>query len=196
MIAVGDHHARHFVAHERRVAVAGQRPDPGHDGDAAVAPLGPGTAAGPRGRRPAGVMANSAPASTFCRKRSSSRRRSRAVGSSAHADHGEGLRVDGLAAQVDAAVQPPLHGRHADRIGVEHARGVRIIAQLGRIAGHEQEVANLAGRTGQQVGLHADQVAVAAAEMEDRLDLGLLLDPIGRRPAARAANWPGGRREC
>ena len=77
------------------------------------------------------------------------------------------------------AVEPPLHGRHADRVGVEHAGGVRIVAQLGRVAGDEQDVAHAAGRAGQQVGLHADQVAVAAAEVQDRLDAGLLLDALG-----------------
>ena len=139
-------------------------------------------------------MANSAPDSIFCRKRSISRLRSRAVGIEAHADHGEGLRIDRLPAQIDALVEPFLHGRHADRIGVEHAGGMRIVAQLRRVAGDEEDVPHAAGGAGQQVGLHADQIAVAAAEMQDRLDLGLAENPLGgdqRRNARRCAGPVG-----
>ena len=112
-----------------------------------------------------------------------------------HADHGERGRIDGLTAQVDAAVEPPLHRRHADRIGVEHARGVRIVAQFGRIAGDEEDVSHAAGRARQQVGLHADQVPIAAAKVQDRLDLGVAQNVFGRDERGQPG-WPGGRRGC
>ncbi len=90
--------------------------------------------------------------------------------------------------RIDAAVQAALDGGHADRIGVEHAGGVRIVAQLRWIAGDEEQVADSAGGAGQQVGLHADEVAVAAAEVEDCLDARLPLNVVrgNQRGDARA----------
>ncbi len=124
-------------------------------------------------------MANSAPDSIFCRKAVEFPLAIQGGGIEPHADHGEGLRIDRLPSQIDALVEPLLHGGHADGIGVENAGGVGVVAQLGRIAGDEEDIPHAAGRTGQEVGLHADQVAVAAAEMEDGLDLGHAEDPLG-----------------
>ena len=118
-----------------------------------------------------------------------------AVGSKPDADDGIGRRGDGLTADIESAVEPPLHGRHADRVGVEHAGGVRVVAQFRRVARDKQEVADAAGGAGQQVGLHADQVAVAATEVQHRLDVGLAENPL-RRDQRGNTGAGAGRREC
>ena len=56
------------------------------------------------------MTANSAPASTLRRKRSSSRSWSSAVGSRPTPITARGGRVDRLAAQVQTAIEPTLHG--------------------------------------------------------------------------------------
>lgn len=96
-----------------------------------------------------------------------------------------------MPAEVNAPVQPRLHRGHADRVGIEHAGGIWVVAYLGRVAGDEQEVANTAGGAAEQIRLHADQVAVAAAEMEDRLDLGLGQDARGGNQRRDARTRPG-----
>ena len=66
--------------------------------------------------------------------------------------------------------------READRVDVEHRRRVGIRPHLRRIAGDEEQVAQADGRRAQQVAEHAEQVAIAAGVVRDRLDADLLLD--------------------
>ena len=93
-------------------------------------------------------------------------------------------RADGLPADVGAAVEPRDHVRQADRIDVEDAGRVRIVADLRRIAGDEQQVADAHRVRAEQIRLHAEQVPIAAGVVEDRLDAGLLLHQDRRRQRA------------
>ena len=74
------------------------------------------------------------------------------------------------------------------------AGGVRIVADLRRIAGDEQQVADPHRVRAEQVRLHPEQVPIAAGVMENRLDAGLLLHEHRRRQRAhpRAARGPSG----
>ncbi len=63
-----------------------------------------------------------------------------------------------------------------DGVDVKHCSRIRIVSQLGRIAGEAEDVAQADGRSAQQVGLDAENVAVAAGVMQNRLDAGVLLN--------------------
>ena len=193
--AVGHDHARHFVAHERGVPIARQRPDAGENRQTQrlhfVEKSQQGV--GVEHRLGDGELGAGFDFSAETIELAPAVERG---GIEPHADRGEGGRIDGLAAEVDAAVEPALHRRHADRIGVEHAGRLRVVAQLRRVAGDEQQVPNAARRAGQQVGLHADQVSVAAAEMEDRLDRGFAEDVLGGHQRREPGGGCAGRREC
>ena len=78
---LGNRHAGHLVVHERRVAVTRQRPDARDDRDAATPAARSRNRSRASGSKTGCVMANSAPASTLRRKRSSSFSWSSAVGS-------------------------------------------------------------------------------------------------------------------
>ncbi len=67
-----------------------------------------------------------------------------------------------------------------DGVHVEHRGGIRIGAHARRIAGDADQVADAHRVRAQQFGLDAENVAVAAAEVQHGLDPGLLLDQAGR----------------
>jgi hypothetical protein len=63
-----------------------------------------------------------------------------------------------------------------DGVHVKDCGGVRIVAQLGRVAGEAQNVVQADGRSSQQVRLNRKQIAVAAGVMQNRLNAGVLLN--------------------
>ena len=140
------------------------------------------------------VMANSAPASTFQAKRLSSRSRSGRGGIDAHADHEPGRRADGVAARVESVVEPGHQVGQSDAVDVEHGGGVGVGPHLRRVAGDDQQVVEPAGRGAEQVGQHAEQVAVAAGVVDDRLEPDLALDQQPARAARPSGSGPGARR--
>ena len=74
------------------------------------------------------------------------------------------------------AFRSALDGHHPNRVSIEDPRCLRVVAQFGRIASHEENVVNAAGGTGQQIRLHADQIPIARAEVQDRLNAHFALD--------------------
>ena len=83
-------------------------------------------------------------------------------------------------------VQPRDEVGEADRIDVEDRRRVGIVADAARIAGDEHEIAQAHGVRAEQIGLDAQQVAVAARVVQQRFDARLLLDQHGERQGADA----------
>ena len=115
-------------------------------------------------------MMYSAPALTF----SSSRRTSfsqvglAGVGAAADVDAERG--ADRVAGQVAAVVEVVHDADEADRVDVVDRGRVRVVAELGRVAGDGEDVAQAQRVGAQQVGLDAEQVPVAAGVVEDRVD--------------------------
>ncbi len=77
-----------------------------------------------------------------------------------------------------------------DRVDVEHGGGVGIGAHLRWIARDDQDVAQSRRRGAEHVRQHAQQVAVAARVVGDRLDSHLALDDDGREQRSHAALRP------
>ena len=65
-----------------------------------------------------------------------------------------------------------------DRVHIEHRGRVRISPHARRIAGDADQIANARGVRSQQLALDAQNVPVAAAEMQHRLDPGVLLNQL------------------
>ena len=91
-----------------------------------------------------------------------------------------------IAAEVEAAVHEADHVGQADRVDVEHRRRVRVRSHLRRIAGDEQHVAQAERRAAEKIGVHAEEVAVAAAVVEHGLDADALLQQHGDGDGAHA----------
>ena len=73
-------------------------------------------------------------------------------------------------------VEPGHQVGEADGVDVEDGGGIGVGPHLRRVAGDDQEVAQ-AGRGGaEQVGEHAEEVAVPAGVMDDRLQPDFPLD--------------------
>ena len=100
------------------------------------------------------------------------------AGIRAHADQQRGLRTHRVAADIEPVIQIVDDVDQADGVHVEHRGGVRIGAHARRIAGDADQVAHARGVRAEQLGLDAQNVAVAAAEVEHRFDAGLLLDEL------------------
>src|ERR1039458_6351326 len=64
----------------------------------------------------------------------------------------------------------------ADGVDIKYRRGVRIVAQFGRVSGEAKDVAKADGGGAEQVRLNTEKVAVAAGVVEDGLDVGELLN--------------------
>ena len=77
----------------------------------------------------------------------------------------------------------------ADGVDVEHRRGIRIHAHARRIAGDADQVAHAQRVGAQQLGLNAENIAVAAAEVIHRFDAGVLLDQLAGQPARSCGRW-------
>ena len=82
----------------------------------------------------------------------------------------------GLPPMIEPVVQPPHDVHQPNRIHIEHRRRIRIIAQLGRIAGEAKNILQPDRRRAQQIALDAQHIAVAAGVVQQRLDAGLLLN--------------------
>jgi len=96
--------------------------------------------------------------------------------------------ADGVRPDVEAVIEPADDVDQTDGVHVKHRSGIRIISQLGRVAGEAEDVFESDGRCAQQVGLDAEDIAVAAGVMENRLNPGVLLnlDAQALRAHARA----------
>ena len=73
----------------------------------------------------------------------------------------------------------PLKGRVAfagqdlARIEIEHGLGVGLVAGAGIVAAQRQQIVHAGGGGAEQIALQGDAVAVAAGELQHRLDAGL-----------------------
>ncbi len=176
--------AGHLVGQELGVAQRGQRPDARDDGNPE-----PSDASRNRpscsGSNTGWVTANSAPASTFQANRSSSRSRSTADWFARHADHEPGGLPDRVSARIEPPVEPPHQVGEADAVDVEDRGRVGIGAHGGRVAGHDQHVAQPAGRGAEQIAQHAEHVAVAAGVVEDAVS-----SPTSRWTISAAGSTP------
>jgi hypothetical protein len=72
------------------------------------------------------------------------------------------------------------------RVDVKDSRGIGIVAQLGRIARDDQDVAQTQGVGTEQVRLHAEQVPVAATIVDYRFHADLPFDRHGQRHGCHA----------
>ena len=97
-----------------------------------------------------------------------------------------GRRPDRLSTDVEAVIEPRNHVSKADGIDVEHRRRVGIVADHARLAGHRDEVADPHRVRAEQIRLHAEQVAIAAGELQHGFDPRLLLDEHRERQRAHA----------
>ncbi len=96
----------------------------------------------------------------------------------AHADQQGGPRAHRVAANVEARIQIVDDIHQADRIHVEHRRGIQIGAHAGRVAGNTDQVADAYGVAAEQLRLDAQNIAVPAAEVVHGLDSRLLLNQL------------------
>ena len=107
-------------------------------------------------------------------------------GIGAHGDHERGRVADGIAADIEPAIQVVNDVDQADGIHVEDRGGIGIVAHLRRIAGDADQVADADGAGAQQVRLNAQHIAIAAGVMQDGLDADLLLHQQAQRLIAHA----------
>ena len=71
----------------------------------------------------------------------------------------------------------PVHNIHQpDGVHIIDSGRVRIIAELGRVAGEAENIFEPDRRGAQQIALNAEHVSVAAGVVQEGLDPGLLLD--------------------
>ncbi len=96
------------------------------------------------------------------------------VGGDADGEVGAG--ADGVGADVEAVIEPAHDVDETDGVDVKDSSRVRIVAQLGRIAGEAEDVVQADGRGAQQIRLDGENIAVAAGVMQDRLNAGVLLN--------------------
>jgi len=108
----------------------------------------------------------------------------------AHPDGELRGRADGVTAWIEPVIQLAHQVGQADGIDVEHRRRVGIRPHLGRVASDEKKVAKADGRCPQKVAQHAEQVAIAAAIVNHRLDSDLLLDQDAREQRTHPALRP------
>ena len=85
-------------------------------------------------------------------------------------------RVNRVAADVDSAVEVAGNLCEADGVYIEDPRNIGVVADLRRIAGDDQEIGDARGIAAEDIRLHANQVAVAAAVVEDGFNVHLLMD--------------------
>ena len=111
----------------------------------------------------------------------------------ADADAGveRGRLADRLTAEVGAVIQPAHRVGDADRVRLDEHGRVGIVGPTGRLAGDEQDVAQPERVRAEQLGLHAGQAAVAAAELQHGFDAGLALEQ--QRGGERRHPGPAGR---
>ncbi len=78
------------------------------------------------------------------------------IGSNADGEVGAG--ANRVRSDVQAVIQPPHDVDQSDGIHVKHCSRVRIIAQLGRIAGEAENVVQPDRRSAQQIRLDAERM--------------------------------------
>src|SRR5258708_38487046 len=78
----------------------------------------------------------------------------------------------------------------ANGVHVKHRRRVRIIAELRRIAGDTDQIAQTRAPRAQQVRLHAEHSAVAAGEAQDRFKADFLPNEKAHSHVAPAPRTP------
>ena len=93
---------------------------------------------------------------------------------------------DQVPREVAAVVQVVHDPDEPDRVHVVDRGGVRVVAELGRVAGDGQDVAEPERVGAEQVRLDPQQVPVAAGVVEDRLDPDLRLEQHAERLRAHA----------
>src|SRR5688572_41251 len=84
--------------------------------------------------------------------------------------------TDGVAAGIEPAIELADEVGETDRVDIEYRRRIRVRTHLRRVAGDEEYVAESHRRRPEQIAKHAEEIAVAAAVVGDRLDADLLLD--------------------
>src|SRR5437899_3436882 len=110
------------------------------------------------------------------------------AGAGIHADADDPLRraAERIVARIEPLIQAIHQIRETDRVDVEYRGRFRIRAHLRRIARDDENVAQPRGVRADDVGEHAEQVAVAAAVVNDGLDADLALDEYRRGQHAHA----------
>ena len=111
------------------------------------------------------------------------------VGGDADGEVGAG--ADGVGADVEPVVEAADDVDETDGVDVKDSSSVRIIAQLGRVAGEAQDVVQSDGRGPQQVRLNGQNIAIAAGVMENGLNPGVLLDLDAEALRAHAGRGAG-----
>ena len=97
----------------------------------------------------------------------------------ADADREGGRFADGVIAEIEAVVEFVDHVGQADGVDVENGGRVRIRTHFWRIAGDEQQIVQAQRCGSEQIGHHTEQVPVAAAVVQNRLDPDLAFDQYG-----------------
>ncbi len=103
-----------------------------------------------------------------------------------HPDHQRGLGTHGPPADVESSIQVVRDSHQANGIDIEHRGGFRIYAHARRVARDADEVAHTQRVGRQKLGLNAENVAVAAAEVIHRFDTSVLLNQLASRLCAEA----------
>src|SRR5918998_1525389 len=86
-----------------------------------------------------------------------------------------------VAGQVLARVHAREDVYEADGVRIEDGGGLGVVSDLGRIPGHGEDVLYPEGRGPEQVSLQPDDVPIAARDVGDDLDPGLVLHDPSRR---------------
>ena len=149
---------------------AGQRPDAGDDRESCSARCAAMNSSSRRRSKTGWVTAYLRRPRTLYSKRRISSSMSAAPGLAPTPMTKRGGRADGVAADIEAAIEVVDDVHQSDSVHVEDSRGVGIVAQLGRIAGDADEVVDAHGAGAQQVRLDAEDVAVAAGVVQHGLN--------------------------
>ena len=128
----------------------------------------------------------SAPAATFCSSRAHFLLPVGLAGVGAAADVEPEGGPDQVAREIAAVVQVVHDPDEADRVDVVDRGRVRVVAELGRIAGDREDVAQAERVGAQQVRLDPQQVPVAAGVVKDGVDADLRLHEHAQRLRAHA----------
>ena len=98
---------------------------------------------------------------------------------------------DRLAGVVVALVQPLDDADELDGADIVHRRRAGVVADFRRVAGERQHVVDLQGGHAHQLALQADQIAVAAAQVQQRVDVMPLLEHGADGEIAHAQDGQG-----
>src|SRR6185369_13664794 len=96
-----------------------------------------------------------------------------------------------VSAKIEPAVETVDHVHQTHGIDVENSRRIGIVPHLGRITRDDDQVPDADRERSEQVRLHAEEIAVAARVMNDRLDPYLALHDVGERLRRHPGAGPG-----